>query len=644
MILVPVCRSTLRTLYNHSTQSYGLISNVLRKLLFFVPLDHHIEFHKLIAVIILVATIGHTISHFINFALVPTLTLTIFQGPWALLSGGLLCFVMLIIFSAAHATVRRANFEIFLDCHHFYVLFFILLIVHGKGGLNPHFWMYFVGPGGLWAFEQLLRFWRQKQKVVVLSVTLLEDVLELEFAKVGVLAEPYQCGQFISIRCPVVSPLESHPFTISSAPAARTVTVHMRILGSGSWTRQVAAYMGSMCPIEAQLQFQEGMLVIRDGKSDECEVKKERRDADHVWTDQYFQLRHFDPIQNGLILGKSNGPDGQPFFEIDGPHSAPTQHLPEYTQAIVIGAGIGATPMAAVLQSVAFHAWNFGIGRCYPNSAYFVWICAYKDLHAFKWLIRRITKCQRQILKIKAENQKRFNSGAPERYCQIHVYVTQARGRSKGTDDTDHKPGFWGRQATVAPVAGNRLISIPTGISSSTDVTPSASSATTPRQSISECFGPNSNSKRKVTFGGGSDEMGWNEEDLYGELECGGSYSGNQKEIVWKNNRFNDVYVHSGRPNWTQLFEEVSKNHPANPNSVSPHPSAPERKCDFDLESQKTTHQNEDEDIDSDVGVMFCGSPAIAKDLQKQCYAISAKRTEGHASANGLFKLHVENF
>jgi hypothetical protein len=48
---------------------------------------------------------------------------------------------------------------------------------------------------------------------------------------------------------------------------------------------------------------------------------------------------------------------------IDGPHSAPTQHIPEYGVAIVVGAGIGATPVSATLKSVVFHRWKYYIGQ-----------------------------------------------------------------------------------------------------------------------------------------------------------------------------------------------------------------------------------------------------------------------------------------
>jgi predicted ferric reductase len=41
-------------------------------------------------------------------------------------------------------------------------------------------------------------------------------------------------GQYIFIQCPSVSPLEWHPFTLTSAPQEDFFSVHIR--ASGDWT------------------------------------------------------------------------------------------------------------------------------------------------------------------------------------------------------------------------------------------------------------------------------------------------------------------------------------------------------------------------------------------------------------------------
>src|SRR5690349_4929541 len=51
----------------------------------------------------------------------------------------------------------------------------------------------------------------------------------------------------------------------------------------------------------------------------------------------YFRLNRAGP--QGQIPGKILGPEGKPLLAIDGPHSAPTQHVGEYSVVMVVGAG-----------------------------------------------------------------------------------------------------------------------------------------------------------------------------------------------------------------------------------------------------------------------------------------------------------------
>src|SRR5690606_31852341 len=71
VILLPVLRTLLRYLYNRSTQDQGLISRFLRGILYFIPLDENLKFHKLVAQVVLISTVIHTLIHFINFAIRP---------------------------------------------------------------------------------------------------------------------------------------------------------------------------------------------------------------------------------------------------------------------------------------------------------------------------------------------------------------------------------------------------------------------------------------------------------------------------------------------------------------------------------------------------------------------------------------------
>lgn len=74
-----------------------------------------------------------------------------------------------------------------------------------------------------------------------------------------------------------------------------------------------------------------------------------------------------------------------------------TQHVGEYSTVIVVGAGIGATPVSSTLKSIVFYKWRVNVGECFPAHAYFMWVCAYRDIDAFRWLLRTIKEAQDEI-------------------------------------------------------------------------------------------------------------------------------------------------------------------------------------------------------------------------------------------------------
>jgi len=463
LIFLPVSRTIIRWLYNRSTEDQGFFATLLRGFLYFIPLDENLKFHKLIAKVILGATVAHTIAHYINFSLRPRAVLNTFDGAWPLVSGGLVCLAMFFIYTSAFENTKRGQFEIFWYSHHAFLAFFVFLFTHGKGGLNPGYWRYIIGPGALYLLERLLRLWRARQKVVVLSCTIMDDVFALEFAKEGVFASPYKDGQYIFLQAPPISAFEWHPFTISSAPEEKTVTVHIRVSREGSWTKNLCAYMAAMGP---------------KGKP-------------------YFGLDRQGP--QGKLMGKIIGPDGKSMLSIDGPHSAPTQHVSEYSVAMVIGAGIGATPVSATLKSVVFHRWKYFIGQCFPDHAFFMWVCAHRDIDAFRWLIRTIKEAQDEVIHMRTNNPQ----GMATKTFEFHIWVTSVPAGTKPIDvivGEEDEIGFWGRPGEDAKVEKVRAP--------------------------------------------------WDEADLYKAMKCPA-----------KHTQLSDVHVWEGRPPWNARFAAVSAAH-----------------------------------------------------------------------------------
>jgi len=66
VILIPVCRTFIRFLYNSSTGGHSIWSRCLSWILSFTPLDKNLEFHKLLAAIVYVSAWAHTLA-FLQF-------------------------------------------------------------------------------------------------------------------------------------------------------------------------------------------------------------------------------------------------------------------------------------------------------------------------------------------------------------------------------------------------------------------------------------------------------------------------------------------------------------------------------------------------------------------------------------------------
>ncbi|XP_071440439.1 NADPH oxidase 5 [Hetaerina americana] len=231
-----------------------------RGLSHFLPLDHHIYFHKLVGVLILGFSILHTITHSINFSMLvvndPELNaanwmtwewfLTSRPGLFGLIPGqanptGItLDFILLIIFICSQPFVRRrGSFEVFYWTHLLYVPFWILLIIHA-----PNFWKWFIGPGIIYLLERGWRLANQRARqhgrtYISSGVLLPSRVVHLVIRRP--LHFDFCPGDYVFVNIPAVARYEWHPFTISSAPEQQdSLWLHVRAVGQ--WTNRLYDY------------------------------------------------------------------------------------------------------------------------------------------------------------------------------------------------------------------------------------------------------------------------------------------------------------------------------------------------------------------------------------------------------------------
>lgn len=321
LVLVPVLRSIITWMRR-------------TKLANFLPLDKNIVFHRYIAYAIVVCGWAHGTAHYYNYNCCPEVyfkpsdfSKSSLDAAWTTLAGttgNVLYIVILVMFSAAHSEYRKSrNFTMFWFVHHLFIVFYALLLAHGK-----NFWKWFVGPGALYFVERIARILRGKRTVAVLRVHHLpSQVLFLELEnKIA-----YKAGQYCFLNCPYLSKYEWHPFTISSAPEEEHLDFHIRCVGD--------------------------------------------------WTQALSQLLNPDRKRE-IVMNNYVGPDGKyPLIKVDGPFGAPAEHIFEYEYIMLIAAGIGVTPYASILKHIHFRLQQNAVGRM--KKVYFYWVN--RDEGSWEW-------------------------------------------------------------------------------------------------------------------------------------------------------------------------------------------------------------------------------------------------------------------
>lgn len=130
---------------------------------------------------------------------------------------------------------RRSNYTLFYITHLFSIIFFIATIMHAWS-----FWYFAAGPLFLWFWDRLVRWFRASTAsvtLVAMEYNAASNITKLELPRE---AFTHYAGQYAYLQLSVLSPLEWHPFTMSSPPSGATRTFHIKAEAPGSWTYRLA--------------------------------------------------------------------------------------------------------------------------------------------------------------------------------------------------------------------------------------------------------------------------------------------------------------------------------------------------------------------------------------------------------------------
>ncbi|XP_058667085.1 NADPH oxidase 5 [Ammospiza caudacuta] len=351
-------------------------------------------------------------------------------GGTAPQSGLALLALLLAMLACSSPCVRRGgHFEVFYWSHLSYIPVWLLLLLHG-----PHFWKWFLIPGSLFVLEKVLGWaWRRAGDLHILEAKLLPSkVTHL------VIQRPksfrFQPGDYVYLNVPAIAAYEWHPFSISSAPE-QPETLWLHIRARGQWTTKLYEYF-------QQLELH-GLEPNPPGKS--CREQRsrhwEQEGSVASGRDGAVELTAFrasgaafpgkDPEQGDAGPGESQRSCSVKCF-LDGPYGTPSRRIFTSEHAVLIGAGIGITPFASILQSIMIR-YRRRKQSC-PSCRFswseerwdeemtlrkvdFIWIT--RDQQHLQWFLGLLAKLEAE--------QAELEPGG--RFLELHLYMTSALGR-----------------------------------------------------------------------------------------------------------------------------------------------------------------------------------------------------------------------
>jgi len=341
VVLLPICRHLL----THMRSTW---------VRFLFPFDAALEFHMLVGIMIGLFSTAHVSAHICDWTRFANADeeeiIALFgdklgdipqskAGRWKLLfenRAGYTGLIMVFCLAFAYSTIltRRKHFNLFWYSHHLLVVFLAALCFHGTGNLLEPFQSVYWIMGPLFCYLAP-RFYRETKcsEVKIIDVQIkIGDVIALRLQKPSTWEGRVQAGMYAFLNIPAISRSEWHPFTLTSAPIDDYIEFHFRPVGD--WTKKVHD--------------------------------------------------HFDNVQSEALAGVEEGQDrpvpramnSQTVVKVDGPIGASSQGFSDYPVIVLVGAGIGVTPMISVLKMLLANPGKM-------RRTFFYWTV--RDRDSFAW-------------------------------------------------------------------------------------------------------------------------------------------------------------------------------------------------------------------------------------------------------------------
>jgi len=378
-----------------------------------IPIDDPIAFHITVASFIVVGAVVHIAGHVVHMYAIHTAPflqtdplelwklsfdeeragMNVFhqfislKGHFAPVTGVILTVMMLCIVLTALSCVRRGTnslaqrlggYNLFWRMHMSWKWLYLILLLHAPARL----WIWFFFPALLIAVDRWLLSGRQSLYLSLLQVKLLpRDVVGLTFELPQGFA--YQAGQYILLGWNG----EWHPFTLTSAPEERCISVHIRSPNSLDWCSALRRRLTEEAPAKASgketkaakaglvIEYSKHVLpnssvVYNMPKGESLPSLLPHRPSSEMLVPEQPKLVGKransgklvapSPARSGETLVSSHAratlPEEAVVLQVTGPFGAPAQKVWGFETLMVVGAGIGVTPFASIMRSVQLRA------------------------------------------------------------------------------------------------------------------------------------------------------------------------------------------------------------------------------------------------------------------------------------------------
>ena len=286
------------------------------------------------------------------------------------------------------------GYTVFWSVHKLWMAVMALLWVHTFNA--GRFWIWSLFPLLLMGVEKAIQARRTKEAIQILEVRQHDkDVMALKFCLQNGRKFKYTAGQYLYLQCEELDGGQRHPFTITSAPEDGFVSCHIRCRKGMDFTFALRKRLNP-----------NGDTVVtpKAGESGAFPHKAPRKPPKPAKKPGGKRPSAAKLEEGRQALKAMRKKSRWPTIKIDGPYGSASEEVFLFKTLILVGAGIGVTPFASIMRSIALQMTlakglkRGGDQHVVLPDVHFFWICRSQvEFDSFKGLLKDDIRSQAKI-------------------------------------------------------------------------------------------------------------------------------------------------------------------------------------------------------------------------------------------------------